>query len=295
MFKKIKKLINLDKKSFEIKPVFKNNSISFSVFENGKELDWDSLSVKEQQKYKKLIDDKYSNMQVPLSEFSPKVAPRETIEEYSHPFIDMDILIDALDDWTRCPGSHPAIDKWCQDGCPDIKRFKTQEEIDFEEYSPIFMEARSLKDEDPLAALEKYTHILKNYKPIGLAYYTEPADLFCRLCRYDEAMFCLGIAKENIYAFRGRTQSHVLEEFPRLISEAKIKQSIFGEVIKVVKDSPGIIQSEVYKLINADGNKARFIIYNMANTGFLKREKHGTSYKLYPTDMEMNTNYLIGF
>lgn len=52
MLKKIKKLINKNKNSIEIKPIFENNSVKISVFENGKELDWDSLSLKEQEKYK---------------------------------------------------------------------------------------------------------------------------------------------------------------------------------------------------------------------------------------------------
>ncbi len=295
MLKKIKKLINKNKNSIEIKPIFENNSVKISVFENGKELDWDSLSLKEQEKYIKLLDEKYSNKQVPLSSFTPRAKPMKTIEEYSCPFNDIDFLIDALKDWEECPDSHPAIEKWYQDGCPKIERPKTQEKIDFDEYSTMFNEAKKLEAHDPLVALEKYTYILDNYKPAGTSYYTEPTDLFCRLCRYNEAIFCLGRAKENIEVFNKSTQNAIINEFPNLISNIKHEHEIFDKVLKIVRDNPGIVQSEIYKKANINENKARFVIQNMAYSGFLKREKYKNSYKLFYTDKVIDKNYLIGF
>ncbi len=293
MFGKLKKIFKSDD-VIELKPIVNDNTFKIAFYVNGQEIAWDSLSQKDKEKYTKQLNEKYSNMQVPLSAYIPKVSPKETIEEYIYPFAN-NLLIDALNDWLKCPESHPAIEKWYQDGCPEVKRPKTQDEISFSEYFPIFEKARELKNHDPLAALEKYVYILNNYKPTGTSYYTEPAELFCKLCRYDEAIFCLGRAKENIEVFSESTQLAILNEIPDLIEDIHCQKEIFEKILKVVNSKPGIIQCEVYKEINVNGNKARFVIYNMDYSGFVKRKKYKNSYRLFPTNKVIDKNYLIGF
>ncbi|AOY77232.1 hypothetical protein [Clostridium formicaceticum] len=281
------------KENIEIRPVLAGDTIRIAFFINGQELLWDNLSDKEQKRYSRLIDKKYGRDPVPLEKFSPRVGAKATHEEYHGEGIDF--LIDALKDWEECPESHPALEEWFQDGCPEIAKKKSKEKLDFDVYYPIFEEARELKSSDIVAAVEKYVFILNNYKPIGSLYYTEPAELFCRLCRYDEAVFCIGLARENIRSIHENEQSLVLYDLPKIIEDIELQRKIFIEVQPLVKNDPGIVQTEIYKNIDFNPDKIRMVIYNMANSGFLKREKHKTSYKLYPTSKETAKDFVIGF
>lgn len=299
MFKKIKRLMRSDSKKsskeLEIKPIFEGNSMRVAVFENGKEINWDALLMKEQAEYSKILDKQYIDSKVPLSEFTPKVAAKETIEEYHYPLADIDFLINALKDWEQCPESHPAIEKWYRDGCPEIERPKMQWEIDFEEYFPVFEEARALWESDPVAALEKYVYILENYRPTGTAYYTEPTELFCRHCRYNEAMFSIVRLKENYMIAGVDAWDLVADEYSDIMRSIEVQEDIFNRVLGFVTDNPGVIQSELYKKLNVDGRKARFVIYNMDKSGYLEREKYKNSYKLFPTGKAIHKDYIIGF
>lgn len=291
----MKQILTGEKELIEIRPSFEDNIIKISIFKNGNELDWGSLSDKEKVKYSKLLDKRYYNDTLPLSSYTPKVAPRNSMVEYSHPLIDRDTLLLVLRDWEKCPESHPVIEEWFQSGCPTVETPKTQDEIDFGVYSPMFMEARELKSIDPIKALENYTYILINFKPIGTIYYTEPAELFCKLCRYDEAIFCLARAKENIEEFNKETQAVVIYEFAELIAEIGFQKELFNKLISIISDSPSIVQSEIYKKYDIDGNKARFVIHNMDYAGFIRREKYRNSYKLFCNEIKEDTDRLIGF
>lgn len=228
---------------------------------------------------------KNTKKQIPLSEYTPKVEARDSIEDYQPPFMDSDDFVNALLDYQVCPESHPAINQWHKDGRPEIKKQREKWEIEFDKYFPIYEEAINLKEDNPKKALQLFVSILNRFTPIGTAYYTEPASLFCKLCKYDEAMLCIEKGVENMEKY----------DFTDNIESIKEEKDIFEKVLIELNPTPGILQSNIYKKINVNGYKGRFVILNMEYSKYLIRKEYKNTYKLYPANKDINFNKQIDF
>ena len=67
----------------------------------------------------------------------------------------------------------------------------------------------------------------------------------------------------------------------RVLFESEILPNLENEVLKIIKENPGIIQKDIYKRFDPDvKSDISSLLYFMAKDGKIKREKAGNSYKL---------------
>lgn len=67
----------------------------------------------------------------------------------------------------------------------------------------------------------------------------------------------------------------------RVLFESEILPNLENEVLKIIKENPGIIQKDIYKKFDQDlKSDISSLLYFMAKDGKIKREKAGNSYKL---------------
>lgn len=74
----------------------------------------------------------------------------------------------------------------------------------------------------------------------------------------------------------------IKEEEERRYIETVVLPSLQKRLVEIIKESPGIIQSSIYKLFDADmKNHIQLLLYNMDRDDLIMREKSGRSYKLF--------------
>ena len=67
----------------------------------------------------------------------------------------------------------------------------------------------------------------------------------------------------------------------RAFFETEILPNLENELLKIIKENPGIIQKDIYKKFDQDlKSDISSLLYFMAKDGKIKREKAGNSYKL---------------
>ncbi|RMF14190.1 MAG: hypothetical protein D6761_09840, partial [Candidatus Dadabacteria bacterium] len=59
---------------------------------------------------------------------------------------------------------------------------------------------------------------------------------------------------------------------------------IWKDVRKVIAENPGILQTELYKMVPYDREQVRYVTYFAEESGLLKRERSGRTYSLRLAD-----------
>jgi hypothetical protein len=103
-------------------------------------------------------------------------------------------------------------------------------------------------------------------------------DRAARLSKFSSGDAYFKMEKEKIISCWEATKQKILEERYHLLRQAKIKVIIRGRV----KSNPGILQTDLYNMINGyDRNEISEAAYYMNREGTLRREKKGNTYKLF--------------
>lgn len=135
----------------------------------------------------------------------------------------LDELANKLKRWLDNPKSEPDIEQWYQDGCP-LLHPKTNQEIDFQVYFPVYERARKEERAGNVdAALIAYLSILKQYRPTGLDYYTRPAIILEKQKNYKDAIKVCKKALGNMDIMTPPTAQAAIVEFNKRIERLNKK------------------------------------------------------------------------
>lgn len=88
--------------------------------------------------------------------------------------------------------------------------------------------------------------------------------------------------KERLQYMEENMQQLIKEEEERRYLETVVLPALQKRLLEIIKETPGIVQSSIYKLFDADmKNHIQLLLYNLDRDDIIKREKCGRSYKLY--------------
>ena len=78
------------------------------------------------------------------------------------------------------------------------------------------------------------------------------------------------------------TLKHMEENMDELIRKEKYAKQMNADLLKIIKEEPGIVQADLYKRFDAElKGDVSSELYRLSASGVITREKSGRSYKLY--------------
>lgn len=150
-----------------------------------------------------------------------------------------------------------------------------------------YEEAKSLEKNGFLEnAIEKYIYVLKNHVPLGSIYYESPFYLCIKVLNYTSAFDVYNYLKNNSNKTNSKTLESILNDFSKIIESLESNENMYpkikNKIITILKDTPGILQSDLYKNFDSHYKESlRFIIYYLEKSNNIIRQKKGRSYSLF--------------
>jgi hypothetical protein len=135
-------------------------------------------------------------------------------------------------------------------------------------------------------AIKKYLDLLESHIPLGSIYYESPFYLCIKIADYASAFNVYNYLKTNFDKTNNKTLESILNDFTNIICSLETNENMYPEIkakiITIIKDTPGILQSDLYKSFDSKYKESlRFIIQCFEKSQRIKREKSGRSYKLF--------------
>lgn len=94
--------------------------------------------------------------------------------------------------------------------------------------------------------------------------------------------YSLFIADSDILTSRQEQLKHMEENMDELIQKEKLAKQMKVDLLNIIKEEPGIVQSDLYKRFDAQlKGDVSSELYRLSASGVITREKSGRSYKLY--------------
>lgn len=150
-----------------------------------------------------------------------------------------------------------------------------------------YEEAKSLEKNGLIEnAIEKYLYVLKYHVPLGSIYYESPFYLCIKVLNYASAFDVYNYLKNNYNKTNSKTLESILNDFSKIIESLDSNENMYPEIknkiITILKDTPGILQSDLYKNFDSHYKESlRFIIYYLEKSNNVTRQKKGRSYSLF--------------
>lgn len=177
--------------------------------------------------------------------------------------------------------------------CVDFK-----EELEHWTIFNLFQEAKILQDNGLIEdALSKYLYILNTYIPIGSIYYDEPFYLSIKVLDNKTSYIIYDILNNNFNKTNNRTLGTTLKNLNKTIDTLDSNENMYSDIklkiISIIKNTPNIIQTDLYKNFDIKYKEnIRFIVYNLEKSNAIKRDKKGRSYILHLTQELRQENML---
>lgn len=178
------------------------------------------------------------------------------VDEYE----DSIAFADRLIRWQKDPSSEPELEMWYRYGEPNGLPFEvlkpSQDEIDFEKYYPMYLEAAELeKQGKALQALEVYQNILILFSPAGSSYYERPIYLLETDGNYSDAV---KICIRAIGEIENKRFKADINEFLLLKERLENKLGRYGPnvfkarinaLLNAIKSNPGINKKNLHSIL----------------------------------------------
>ena len=162
-----------------------------------------------------------------------------------------------------------------------------KDQLNYKTMNSKYEKASSLEKEGYFEkALELYLKILEEYYPKEYNFYSYPFNLAITIFEYETAYQIFEYLKKAIHMKNIVNLDDLLNRFEKelnkLVSIENFYTSIKQNIIELLNSNPGILQTDVYKILGLENKESfRFILYYWEKINIIHREKSGRSYKVF--------------